>query len=41
MDIQMLAAKYYSDFSRKDLGNMGFKKIYLITDHTEYNDKCG
>ncbi|MDR2023168.1 MAG: GNAT family N-acetyltransferase [Hungatella sp.] len=34
-------AKYILDFSRKDLSNMGFEKIYLITDHTEFYEKCG
>ena len=34
-------AKFILDFSRKDLSNMGFEKIYLITDHTEFYEKCG
>jgi len=34
-------AKYILDFSRKDLSNMGFEKLYLITDHTEFYEKCG
>jgi N-acetylglutamate synthase-like GNAT family acetyltransferase len=34
-------AKYLLDFSRKTLGSMGFEKIYLITDHTEFYEKCG
>lgn len=32
-------AKYILDFVRKDLGSMGFEKIYLITDHTEFYEK--
>lgn len=34
-------AKYLLDFSRKDLSNMGFETLYLITDHTEFYEKCG
>ena len=34
-------AKYILDFARKDLGEMGFEKLYLITDHTEFYEKCG
>ena len=29
------------DFERKELGNMGFEKLYLITDHTKFYEKCG
>lgn len=25
----------------KDLGSMGFEKLYLVTDHTEFYEKCG
>lgn len=32
-------AKSILDFARKDLGSMGFEKIYLITDHTEFYEK--
>ncbi len=32
-------AKYILDFARKDLGSMGFEKIYLITDHTGFYEK--
>ena len=32
-------AKYILNFSRKDLGNMGFEKLYLVTDHTEFYEK--
>lgn len=34
-------AKYILDFARQDLGNMGFKNLYLVTDHTEFYEKCG
>lgn len=34
-------AKYILNFARKDLYNMGFEKLYLITDHTEFYEKCG
>ena len=32
-------AKYILNFLRKDLGSMGFEKIYLITDHTGFYEK--
>ena len=32
-------AKYILNFLRKDLGNMGFEKLYLVTDHTEFYEK--
>lgn len=34
-------ANYILDFARKELGNMGFEKLYLITDHTKFYEKCG
>lgn len=34
-------AKHILDFARKDLGNMGFEKLYLVTDHTKFYEKCG
>lgn len=34
-------AKSILDFARKDLGNMGFETLYLVTDHTEFYEKCG
>ena len=32
-------AKYILNFLRKDLGNMGFEKLYLVTDHTEFYER--
>lgn len=29
------------DFIRKDFARMGYKKLYLVTDHTEFYEKCG
>lgn len=34
-------AKRLLDFARTDFGNMGFERLYLITDHTEFYEKCG
>lgn len=34
-------AKTLLDFARKALGDMGFEKLYLVTDHTEFYEKCG
>jgi len=34
-------AKYMLDFVCKDLKNMGYKNVYLITNHTEFYEKCG
>lgn len=32
-------AKYILNYVRKDLGTMGFEKLYLITSHTEFYEK--
>ena len=29
------------NFVRKDLGAMGFKQVYLVTDHTEFYERYG
>lgn len=34
-------AKYILDVARKDVGNMGFERLYLITGHTEFYERCG
>ncbi len=34
-------AKYILDFARKDFGDMGFEKLYLITGHREFYERCG
>lgn len=34
-------ARYILDYARKDLKSLGYKKLYLITDHTEFYEKCG
>ena len=34
-------AKYILEFARKDLGNMGFERLYLVTNHTDFYEKCG
>jgi N-acetylglutamate synthase-like GNAT family acetyltransferase len=34
-------AKKVLDFIRQDLSNHGIKTLYLITDHTEFYEKCG
>ena len=34
-------AKHILDFVREDLSNQGIQKLYLITDHTEFYEKCG
>ncbi len=34
-------ARYILDYARKDLGRMGFEWLYLVTDHTEFYEKCG
>lgn len=34
-------AKHILDFARKDAGRIGFEKLYLITDHTDFYERCG
>lgn len=34
-------ARYIINFIRRDLGNIGIKKLYLVTDHKEFYEKCG
>lgn len=34
-------AQYILEFVRKDMENMGIEKLYLVTDHTEFYEKCG
>lgn len=34
-------AKHILDFIRKDVTEMGYKELYLVTDHTEFYEKCG
>jgi len=34
-------AKHILDFIREDLSNQGIQTLYLITDHTEFYEKCG
>ncbi|MCI7300880.1 GNAT family N-acetyltransferase [Ihubacter massiliensis] len=34
-------ARSILDFIRKDLGEMGVSKVYLITDHMEFYERCG
>ncbi|EQB3341712.1 GNAT family N-acetyltransferase [Acinetobacter baumannii] len=34
-------AKNILDFVREDLSNQGIQTLYLITDHTEFYEKCG
>lgn len=34
-------AKFILDTAIKDLGSMGIKNLYLITDHTNFYEKCG
>lgn len=34
-------ARSMLDFVRADLNKMGFSKLYLITDHTEFYERCG
>ena len=33
--------KYILDFIREDMAYMGIEKLYLVTDHTEFYEKCG
>lgn len=34
-------ARHLLDCARKDLKNLGYDKLYLITDHTDFYEKCG
>lgn len=34
-------AKLILDFVRSDLKGFGFSKVYLVTDHTAFYEKCG
>lgn len=34
-------AKHILDFVCEDLSNQGIQTLYLITDHTEFYEKCG
>lgn len=34
-------AKRLLDFARKDLGTLGYDRVYLVTDHSEFYEKCG
>lgn len=34
-------AKMMLDFVCRDMGSFGFENIYLITDHTDFYEKCG
>lgn len=34
-------AKEILNFARKDLGKMGIKTLYLVTDHRAFYEKCG
>ncbi|HCA5350856.1 GNAT family N-acetyltransferase [Acinetobacter baumannii] len=34
-------AQQILDFVREDLSNQGIQTLYLITDHTEFYEKCG
>lgn len=34
-------AKHILDFIRKDVVGMGYKELYLVTDHTGFYEKCG
>ena len=29
------------DFAKKDIGEMDYKKLYLITEHETFYEKCG
>ena len=33
--------KYILDFIREDMADMGIERLYLVTDHTEFYEKCG
>lgn len=34
-------ARYMLEYVREDMHNMGIEKLYLVTDHTEFYEKCG
>lgn len=34
-------ARYILDFARVDLGGQGVEKLYLITDHVGFYERCG
>lgn len=34
-------ARRLLDFIRRDMGHMGFETVYLVTDHTDFYEKCG
>lgn len=34
-------ARYILNLARRELGEMGFEKLYLVTDHVEFYEKCG
>lgn len=34
-------ARQILNFVRYDFGRMGYKRLYLITEHTEFYEKCG
>ena len=34
-------ARQLLNFIRKDMGDMGVKTLYLVTDHTNFYEKCG
>lgn len=34
-------ARSLLDFVKRDMGKMGVQKLYLVTDHTEFYEKCG
>ncbi|HIT86783.1 MAG TPA: GNAT family N-acetyltransferase [Candidatus Coprocola pullicola] len=34
-------AKHVLDFIKQDLKELGLKEIYLVTDHTQFYEKCG
>lgn len=34
-------ARCLLDYIRKDMGRMGFDRLYLVTDHTDFYERCG
>lgn len=34
-------ARHILDFARQDLKKIGFENLYLVTDHTQFYEKCG